>query len=206
MDRSRVALDVGSEEGEHSPKKRRDGIAVKCEQFRRLFGAEISLTINIPSASGPDVYFAYFSNPEHARRSTVPAGQHRISTILQPDSFEDVPDSKGSSTVDNSVKPRAKAPKIRIKPVTREERARIVPTNAPGEGLTERSTSKQPASRAVDSTLLPRLHNPSSQHHINLPGFEVIDRLSRENLANCSIPAILRLPNLDPSTKTSFGA
>jgi hypothetical protein len=197
MGRSRFALGMESKEKNESSKKRREGLAVKCEQFRRLFGAEVSLTISIPSTSGPEVHFAYFSKPDSTNGLSAPAGQYHRSTILKPDSFEDVTDSEGSSIVENSVIPRAKVTKIRIKRVTRDARLRKVPVNAVDQGLAERFTFKQPEFRDFDSS---SLSNPSSLHHIKLPGFEIIDRLSRESLTNPSTPLSLRLPSLDPST------
>jgi hypothetical protein len=192
-----------------SSKKRREGLAVKCEQFRRLFGAEVSLTIIIPSASGPDVRFAYFSNPDSTMGLTAPADQYDRSSILQPDSFEEVTDSEGSSTVENSDRSRAKVTKIRIKRVMKEARVRKTPTNALAvdQCLTGRFTSKQPESTDLDLTLplAPTLSN-SSPHRIKLPGFEDIDRLSREGLTNSSIPISPRLLGLGLSTKFPLGA
>jgi hypothetical protein len=198
MDRSRFALGVESREMKESAKKRREGLAVKCEQFRRLFGAEVSLTIIIPSACGPEVRFAYFSNPDSTMGSTTPADQYHRSTILQPDSFEEVIDSEGSSMVDNSVTPRAKVTKIRIKRF-REARLRKVATSSIGQGLIERFTSEQPKSMDFNTSLplASTQSNPSSPHRAKLPGFEVLDRLSRESLKNPSVQVSLRFPCRD---------
>jgi hypothetical protein len=181
---------------------------VKCEQFRRPFGAEISLTIRIPSVSGPDVCFACISIPDSSIGLTAPRDQYNRWVTRQPDSFEDVPDTN-FTIVEKSVRFRAKVTKLRIKRVTREARVRKTPTNALAvdQCSTGRFISKQPESTDLDlsSPLAPTLSN-SSPYYIRLPGFEDIDRLSREGLTNSSIPVCPRLPGLDPSTKSPLGA
>lgn len=103
---------------------------------------------------------------------TTPVDQYHRSTILQPDSFEEVIDSEGSRTVENSVTPCAKVTKIRPKQVTRQARLRKVATCTVDQSLIERLTSEQ-----LESTDF--LHVSAACSYIKQPPFTASYKTSR---------------------------